>query len=73
MSKVVVYKLDENGVVVWQYPAVILDRQAAVVREISKIYESVCRGTLQELREQIDRGELKEKGEIVIIVSGKPK
>ncbi len=32
MSKVVVYKLDENGVVVWQYPAVILDRQAAMVR-----------------------------------------
>ena len=49
------------------------DRQAAVIREISKIYESVNHGTLQELIEQIDSGELKEKGEIVIIVSGKSK
>ena len=49
------------------------DRQAAVVREISKIYESVNHGTFQELIEQINTGELKEKGEIVIIVSGKPK
>lgn len=49
------------------------DRQAAVVREISKIYESVNHGTLQELVDQIEAGELKEKGEIVIIVSGKSK
>ena len=32
MSKVVVYKLDANGVVVWQYPAIVLDRQAASLR-----------------------------------------
>ena len=32
MSKVVVHKLDENGVVIWQYPAEILDRQAGMVR-----------------------------------------
>ena len=49
------------------------DREAAVVREISKIYESVNHGTLQQLVEQLDAGELKEKGEIVIIVSGKSK
>jgi len=49
------------------------EREAAVVREISKIVESVNHGTLQELIIQIDSGELKEKGEIVIVVSGKPK
>ncbi len=32
MSEVTVYKLDENGVTVWQYPAVILDRQISTVR-----------------------------------------
>ena len=32
MSQVTVYKLDENGAVVWQYPAVVLDRQATAVR-----------------------------------------
>jgi len=48
-------------------------RQAVVVRELSKIYESVNRGTLQHLIEQLDAGELVVKGEIVIIVSGKSK
>jgi 16S rRNA (cytidine1402-2'-O)-methyltransferase len=46
------------------------DRQVVVVRELSKIYESAYRGTFQQLLEQIDAGELKEKGEIVIIVAG---
>ena len=32
MSKVVVYKLDANGVVIWQYPAIVLDRQDASLR-----------------------------------------
>ena len=48
------------------------DRQAVVVREISKIYESANRGTLQQLIEQFDAGELLAKGEIVIVVSGIP-
>jgi len=48
------------------------DRQAVVARELSKIYESVNRGTLKNLVEQIDEGLLKEKGEIVLLVSGKP-
>jgi 16S rRNA (cytidine1402-2'-O)-methyltransferase len=46
------------------------DRQVVVVRELSKIYESAYRGTFQQLLEQIDAGELKEKGEIVIVVAG---
>ena len=32
MSKIIVYKLDENGIVVWQYPADVLDRQVDLVR-----------------------------------------
>ena len=32
MSKVVVYKLDANGVVVWHYPANVLDRQPTSLR-----------------------------------------
>lgn len=49
------------------------ERQAVVVREISKLYESVNRGTLLELKHQIENKELIEKGEFVIVVSGKPK
>jgi 16S rRNA (cytidine1402-2'-O)-methyltransferase len=49
------------------------DRRAVVVRELSKIYESANRGTLQQLIEQFDAGELVEKGEIVIVVAGKTK
>lgn len=49
------------------------DRKAAVIREISKIYESVYRGSLFELKKQIENKELVEKGEFVIIVSGKEK
>ena len=32
MSKIVVYKLDANGVAVWHYPALVLDRQATSLR-----------------------------------------
>jgi 16S rRNA (cytidine1402-2'-O)-methyltransferase len=49
------------------------ERPAAVIREISKIYESVNRGTLQELKLQIENKELVEKGEFVIVVGGKEK
>ncbi len=43
------------------------DRQIAVIREISKMFEEVKRGTIQEL---IDFSETKElKGEIVVVVS----
>jgi 16S rRNA (cytidine1402-2'-O)-methyltransferase len=47
------------------------ERQAAVSRELTKIHEENARGTLQELIQHF--GEKKIKGEIVIIVDGKPK
>ena len=46
------------------------DRQSVVVREISKIYESINRGSLAELRQQIEDKVLIEKGEFVILVNG---
>jgi 16S rRNA (cytidine1402-2'-O)-methyltransferase len=49
------------------------DRQAVVVREISKIHESVNRGSFEELIRQIENKELIEKGEFVIIISGNTK
>ena len=44
------------------------DRKAAVVREISKIYESVYRGSLLELAALAEKEEIKPKGEFVVIV-----
>lgn len=44
------------------------DRQAAVVREISKVHEETVRGTLVELVEHFTANE--PRGEIVIIVAG---
>lgn len=32
MSEITIYKLDENGSVVWHYPAVILERRSTSVR-----------------------------------------
>ena len=48
------------------------DRSAAVCREISKRYETHARGSLAELLEQVQQGQLKAKGEIVIVLAGKP-
>ncbi|MFO8234106.1 MAG: 16S rRNA (cytidine(1402)-2'-O)-methyltransferase [Bacteroidales bacterium] len=47
------------------------DRRASVSRELTKIHEENARGTLHELAEQF--GQKKIKGEIVVIVEGKPK
>lgn len=44
------------------------DRQIAVIREISKIHESVHRGTATELIEFFETNPVKAKGEIVIVV-----
>lgn len=44
------------------------ERQAAVVREISKIHEETRRGTLDELKKSFEERE--PKGEIVIVVAG---
>lgn len=47
------------------------DRNAAVAREISKIHETINKGTLGELCEYFDKN--KPKGEIVIVIAGKGK
>ncbi|MCQ2158519.1 MAG: 16S rRNA (cytidine(1402)-2'-O)-methyltransferase [Bacteroidales bacterium] len=46
------------------------DRECSVAREISKIHETHHRGTLTELKQYFNENE--PKGEIVIVVSGKP-
>lgn len=45
------------------------ERQACVVRELTKIYEETRRGSLKELFEHYSSGTV--KGEIVVVVSGK--
>lgn len=45
------------------------DRQAAVAREISKIYEENRRGTLEELAAHYETN--KPKGEIVVVIEGR--
>jgi 16S rRNA (cytidine1402-2'-O)-methyltransferase len=47
------------------------NRQAVVLKEITKVYESVLRGELEELIRDFPEGEI--KGEFVIIVEGKAK
>lgn len=48
------------------------ERQVAVVREISKVYEEVIRGDIEEVLFQLESKEVI-KGEFVIVVSGKLK
>ena len=47
------------------------DREAAVSRELTKKFEENVRSTLQELIDHFSAGEV--KGEIVIVLSGKPR
>ena len=47
------------------------DRQIAIVREITKIHEEVIRTTLKKANERYGDGHL--KGEMVLIIEGKPK
>lgn len=47
------------------------DREAAVVREISKLHETVYRDSLGNLSETF--ADIQPKGEIVIVIAGKPK
>lgn len=46
------------------------DRQASVSRELTKLFEETARGTLTEIIEHFSQKKI--KGEIVIIVAGKP-
>ena len=47
------------------------DRRASVSRELTKMHEENSRGTLQELIQHYENRKI--KGEIVVIVAGKPK
>ena len=47
------------------------DREASVSREISKIYDTTHRGTLSELTQYFSVNQA--RGEIVIIIAGKPR
>jgi 16S rRNA (cytidine1402-2'-O)-methyltransferase len=44
------------------------DRKAALVREISKLYQESIRGSLAEIEERLSRGV---KGEMVLVVEGR--
>jgi 16S rRNA (cytidine1402-2'-O)-methyltransferase len=48
------------------------DRPAVIARELTKLHESVLRGTLSELIETLDANEAI-KGEIVVLVGGAPR
>lgn len=47
------------------------DRKACICRELTKMYQDVQRGTLDELSIKLSNKEIKSKGEIVIVVEGK--
>ena len=46
------------------------ERKAVAVRELTKVYEEVCRGTLQELIEHFT--EVSPRGEFVLLIAGAP-
>ncbi len=45
-------------------------RPAAVCRELTKMYQQISRGTLEEIIIEVETGRFKAKGEMVIVVSG---
>ena len=45
------------------------DRQVVIARELTKKFEEFMRGTVSEIREQLDRRSI--KGEVIIIIGGK--
>lgn len=48
-----------------------LDRQAVVLREISKKFEDKIRGTLKEILDTLTTQPTRQKGEIVVVVTGR--
>ena len=46
------------------------ERKAVAVRELTKVYEEVCRGSLQELIEHFT--EVSPRGEFVLLIAGTP-
>jgi 16S rRNA (cytidine1402-2'-O)-methyltransferase len=49
------------------------DRPAFIGRELTKLHEQVLRASLGELMGQLDRGEITERGEFVVVVGGAAK
>lgn len=47
-------------------------RMAGIGRELTKKFESLYRGSLIELQQQMEKGEIVQKGEFVVVVSGQP-
>ena len=48
------------------------DRRAAVCRELTKLHEQIARGTLAELAELVASGGIPSRGEIAVVVAGRP-
>jgi len=48
------------------------DREAAVARELTKLYESIYRGSLAELRDRAGADVDMVRGELVLLVQGRP-
>ena len=70
----------ENTTVIYESPHRILktlndlkklcgERDIAVIKELSKVYETAYRGTIQEIINQVSNSTL--KGEFVIVIDGK--
>lgn len=49
------------------------EREAAMAREITKTYETIRRGTLLDLAQFVSADSNQQKGEIVLVVAGKPR
>ena len=49
------------------------EREAVLAREITKLFETIKRGTLGELHQFVSADGNQQKGEIVLIVTGRPK
>ena len=73
---------NENTTVIYESPHRILktlndlkelcgERDIAVIKELSKVYETAYRGTIQEIINQVSNSTL--KGEFVIVIDGKKK
>jgi 16S rRNA (cytidine1402-2'-O)-methyltransferase len=46
------------------------NREAFIARELTKVHEQCRTGTLGELRQAVDRGEIVAKGEVVLVIAG---